>query len=225
MPLLLGVIPFGMIYGALAINAGIPSGITQAMSVIIFAGSAQFISIQLVHLGIPAVMIILTVGVVNLRHALYSASLAPYVKHLPARWKLVLAYLLTDEAYAVTITHYLNNKTIDNHDHVITSTQHWFFLASGLALWLTWQLSTATGIILGAIIPQDWSLDFTLALIFIAIVVPGLKDRPSIASALSAGVVAVITYSLPYKLGLIIAAFVGIFVGLWLETGQAIKCG
>lgn len=209
LPLLIGVIPFGMIYGALAINARLPVAVAQSMSAIVFAGSAQFIATQLFGLATPALVIILTIAVVNLRHALYSASVGPYLKSLSPLWKAILAYLLTDEAYAVAITH-LNADTPPVN-------KHWFFLGAGLGLWTSWQTSTAAGIFLGAVVPQTWSLDFTLALTFIALMVPAIKDRPALGSALSAGLTAVLTYSLPYKLWIILAAVVGILVGMVLE--------
>ncbi len=209
LPLIIGVIPFGMIYGILAIAAGLPPTIAQAMSAIIFAGSSQFIFAQLYALSVPATINILTVGVVNLRHALYSASIAPYLQNLPNRWKFVLAYLLTDEAYAVTINHYQQGDGLRN--------KHWFYLGSGLTLWTTWQFSTAAGIFLGTSIPASWSLDFTLALTFIAIVVPTLKDRASTGAAVSAGVAAVLLFNLPLKLGLLVASLLGILVGLVIE--------
>ena len=106
LPILVGVVPFGMIYGILALSMGLEAAAAQSMSYIIFAGSAQMMTVQLVGLGTPAVVMIITGFVINLRHALYSASVAPYVHHLSPAWKGILAYLLTDEAYAVTITHY-----------------------------------------------------------------------------------------------------------------------
>lgn len=208
-PLLVGVFPFGMIYGILALGAGIPQTTAQAMSSVVFAGSSQFVTAQLVHLGTPGLVIVLTIFVVNLRHALYSASIAPYIRHLPRRWKVVLAYLLTDEAYAVAISEYERTG--------VTPNGHWFFFGAGLALWSTWQVSTALGVFLGAAIPPGWGLDFTLALTFIAIVVPGLKDRPVIGAAVSASLVALAAYTLPYKLGLILAALVGVAAGMLLE--------
>lgn len=212
LPLVTGVIPFGMIYGILAVSSGLPTHTAQAMSVIIFAGSSQFVSAQLFSLSVPAVINLLTVGVINLRHALYSASISPFLQKLPNRWKWALAYLLTDEAYAVTINHYQQDENIHN--------KHWFFLGAGLTLWITWQVSTAAGIFLGASIPSSWSLDFTLALTFIALVIPTLKDRASFVAALSAGVIAVIAFNLPLKLGLLVASIVGILVGLSVE-GQS----
>lgn len=212
LPILLGVIPFGLIYGVLAITqAHLPPDVAQAMSAIVFAGSSQFVGQQLMAAGTPGVVIVLTTFVVNLRHALYSASVAPFVKPLRTRWKVLLAYLLTDEAYAVTITHYEQTDISIEH-------KHWYYFGSGLALWSTWQASTAVGIFFGAQVPDSWGLDFTLALTFIALVVPRLKDRASTGAALAASVVAIIGFALPYKLGLMVAALVGIAVGMIIEA-------
>ncbi len=209
-PILPGVIPFGMIYGVSALSAHIPPITAQAMSSVVFAGSSQFIIAQLVAVGTPPVVIVLTAFIVNIRHMLYSASLAPFVKRLPSRWKWLLAYLLTDEAYAVTITHYRKEGDVTR--------KHWYFFGAGLALWSTWQVSTAIGIFLGTQVPASWSLDFTSTLTFIALVVPALKDRASTVAALSAGFVAILVYALPFKLGLGIASLIGILIGLCVES-------
>jgi len=208
-PLLISVFPFGMIYGVLALNAGLSLAAAQSMSWMVFAGSSQFIAAKLIRDAAPAMLIILTIAVVNLRHALYSASLAPFLKKLSLRWKILLSYLLTDEAYAVTVIHY--------DAAGVTPSSHWYFFGAGLALWATWQVSTAVGIFLGAALPANWPLDFALPLTFIALVIPALKNRPAVAAAFSAGLTALLTYHLPYKLGLIVAACVGIFVGTILE--------
>ncbi len=210
LPIALSVIPFGMIYGVLALSAGLSPQLAQAMSAIVFAGSAQFIGAQLIGVGTPALVLLMTTFVVNLRHLLYSASLAPHLKHLSPLWRWLLSYLLTDEAYVVAALHYGNeNRPVTN--------KHYYFLGAGLTLWGCWQVSTAVGIFLGTQIPSNWSLDFTLALTFIALVIPNLKDHPDLASALSAGTVAVLAAGLPYKLGLMAAAMTGIIVGVWLR--------
>jgi len=213
LPLLIGVAPFGMIYGVLAISAGLMPAPAQLMSSIIFAGSAQFITAQLIGEAVPGLVIVLTIAVVNLRHMLYSASVAPYLRALPMRWKVLLSYLLTDEAYAVTILNYEKDDT--------NSSGHWFFLGAGLTLWTSWQISTAIGILLGATMPESWPLDFALPVTFIAIVVPALKDRPAIAASLTAGVVALLAYELPYKLGLMLAGLLGIAVGTFLDERKS----
>ncbi|GAB4474559.1 MAG: AzlC family ABC transporter permease [Anaerolineales bacterium] len=196
-----------MIYGVLALAAGIPPAAAQAMSAIVFAGSAQFITTQL-YASTPMLLTVLTIFVVNLRHLLYSASVAPYLQRLPVGWKFLLAYLLTDEAYAVVIADYQRNENP-------FPGSAGFFLGAGLALWSTWQASTAVGVFFGANLPQNWSIDFTLALTFIAIIVPTLKDRSLIATAAIAALTAILSAGLPYKLGLLLAALLGILGGYW----------
>lgn len=233
-PILVGVAPFGMIYGALAVTAGLPAVAAQAMSLIVFAGSAQFIAVQLFSVGAPLPVLLLTTLVVNLRHMLYSASLAPRLHHLSRRWKVTLAYLLTDEAYAVAITHYQDHDAAAARfeqapatpqpaieaagaEAIAPDSRHWYFLGAGLALWSCWQLSTAAGIFLGSQAPPSWSLDFTLALTFMALLIPALAERPAQAAALSAGIMGVIGAGWPYKLGLVVAALTGVAVGALLD--------
>ena len=213
LPLLIGVFPFGLIYGALAMDAGLSQAAAQLMSSMVFAGSSQFITTQLVREATPGLIIVLTIAIVNVRHMLYSAALAPYLTSLSTRWKALLSYLLTDEAYVPTAIHYEKNG--------VTPYSHWFLLGAGLTLWCTWQVSTALGIFFGTAIPEEWSLDFALPLTFIAMAVPVLKNRPTIAAAVSAGIVALVAYSLPYRLGLLVAALVGITVGTLLESRKS----
>ncbi|MCC6956665.1 MAG: AzlC family ABC transporter permease [Anaerolineales bacterium] len=227
LPVLVGVIPFAMIYAVLALDAGLTPGQSQAMSAIVFAGSAQIVMTQLVRLDTPGLVIILTVGIINLRHVLYSASMAPYLQPLKRGWKWLLAYLLTDEAYVVTAVYYQNSEPVYSESRAGqggapageagNDIRYWFLFGAGFSLWLSWQLSTAAGIFLGAVLPTSWSLDFTLALTFIALVVPNLRDRASVAAALAAGLIAVLAFNLPYKLGLMIAMLAGIGLGLWVE--------
>ncbi len=209
LPILLGVIPFGLIFGALAIHSSLSAVTAQVMSSVVFAGSAQFIAAQMIGAGASVVVVIMVIFVVNLRHVLYSASLAPHVKHLKAPWKMLLAYLMTDEAYAVAITHY---------DHASDATyKHWYYLGAGLTLWGTWQSSTALGILIGARLPPDWPLSFALPLTFIALIVPGLKDRANVAAAMVAGLVGLLALGLPYRTGLLLAALCGIVTGMLIE--------
>lgn len=212
LPILVGVVPFGMIYGILALSAGLHSFDAQAMSSVIFAGSSQFMTAQLIRESTPWLVIIVTGFIINLRHALYSATIAPYIKHLPRRWKTLLAYLLTDEAFAVAALNYQREG--------VTRFGHWYFFGAGLALWASWQASTAVGIFLGAQVPEAWGLDFTLPLTFIALVVPALKDKAGIVTAVVASLAALLFFGLPYKLGLIAAAALAIAAGMWMEARQ-----
>ena len=209
LPILIGVLPFGMIYGVTALGAGIPAPLAQAMSCIVFAGSAQFVIAQLIAAGTPSPVVILTACIVNIRHLLYSASVSSFTRQLHPLWKWLLAYLLTDEAYAVTISHY--QQPGDD------TQKQWYFFGAGLALWTTWQLSTAAGIFLGGQIPTSWSLDFASILTFIALVVPTLRDHASTTVALVAALTALLVIALPLKLGIVVAALIGIALGLALE--------
>jgi 4-azaleucine resistance transporter AzlC len=209
LPILVGVAPFGVIYGVVALQSGIPALAAMAMSSIVFAGSAQFLLAQLVGAGAPFLLTAGAVGLVNLRHALYSASVAPILAHLPRRWKILLAYLLTDEAYAAAIPHLMAVRP----DSPQAANAHWILLGSGFGLWAGWQVATLAGVLIGAQLPADLGLDFALPLTFIAIVVPMIETRALLAAALVAGAVAVALAALPYKVGLFIAALAGLVVG------------
>lgn len=212
-PILLGTVPFGVIFGVIGRSLNVPPEIVMAMSSVVFAGSAQLIGVQLIGAGAPAAILWLTTGIVNLRHMLYSASLAPYLKDLSPLWKWMLSYLLTDEAYAVTIVRFLKQ------DQAPSPFRHYYLFGTELTLWSTWQLGTFFGVYyLGKTIQSDRVLDFSLAVTFIAMAIPMLKDRPMVGAAIVAGVVAVLGNALPYKLGLMVAAFAGIAAGLIFES-------
>jgi 4-azaleucine resistance transporter AzlC len=209
LPMHLGVAPFGVIYGVIAIQAGIPPLAALLMSSVVFAGASQFLLAQMIGGGAPLLIAWGSVGLVNLRHALYSASVAPVLKHLPQRWKLTLAYLLTDEAYAAALPSLMSEPRSAN--------AHWVLLGSGLGLWSGWQLATAGGVLLGAGLPTDLGLDFALPLTFIAIVVPMINSRARLLAALVAGIAALLLFSLPYKIGLLLAALTGLLAGAVMQ--------
>lgn len=208
LPMHLGVVPFGVIYGVVALQSGIPPLAAFLMSSLVFAGSAQFLLAQLVGAGAPVLLSVGAVGLINLRHALYSASVAPILHALPRRWKLLLAYLLTDEAYAAAIPHLLEQPR--------SPVAHWILFGAGFALWAGWQLATLAGILLGTQLPDGLDLDFALPLTFIAIVVPMIDSRARLAAAFIAGTAAVLLAPLPYKTGLFAAALAGLGAGAFI---------
>lgn len=226
-PLLLGVAPFGMIYGIAALAAGVPAWLAQLASAVVFAGAAQLVIVQMLAAGAGFVPIALTSGLLNLRHVLYSASMAEYVRHLPRRWRLLLAYVLTDEAYAVAVLRYQRREPAppavdrgsgrggsrDTPAH--EDLRHWYFLGAGFTLWAGWQLSTAAGLLFGATIPAEWELDFAVPLTFIALLTLLLRERAGHAAALVAGLGALAFAALPYKLGLVAAIVLGLLAGAW----------
>lgn len=207
-PLVLGVVPFGVIFGTLAISAGVPALESQALSLLIFAGSAQFIAVSLIGAGTPVLIIVVTVAIVNLRHILYSIALSPHVQMLNTRWKISLAWLLTDEAFATTSLRYQQSRSHHNH---------WYFLGTGLTLWGSWQISTFFGITAVALIPTNWNLEFALPLTFMAILAPNLKDRAAWITAGTAGTLAVLLVKLPLSTGLIVSVFVALLLGAWTQ--------
>ncbi len=206
-PLLLGVIPFGVLYGVLALKSGLTVWQAQAMSTLVFAGSAQIVICQMLASHTPLVVLFAAIAVINLRHMLYSASMAPHLGKVSLGWKSLLAYLLTDEAYAVVIQRL---ATLGSH-------RQWFVLGAGLTLWLNWQASTAVGLWLGANIPARWGLDFALPLTFIALIVPAIRSRADHGAVWVAGLVSVAAFALPYKLGLIVATLAGVGMGVLLS--------
>jgi len=209
-PLLLGAVPFGMLYGISALAAGIPAWLAQLASAVVFAGAAQLVIVQMLAAGAGMLPTALTSGLLNLRHLLYSASMATYVGHLPRRWRMLLAYLLTDEAYAVAVLRYQARPPAKGPD-----LRHWYFFGAGFTLWFAWQLSTAFGLVFGAAIPPAWELDFAVPLTFIALLTLLLRERPGQAAALAAGGGVLLFAALPFKLGLVLAILAGLGAGLW----------
>ncbi len=211
-PLQLGVIPFGMLYGIGAVAAGMPVWLAQLTSMVVFAGAAQLVIVQMLSAAAGALPIGLTAALLNLRHLLYSASVAEHVRHLPRRWRVALAYLLTDEAYAVAILRYTRPAEADQ-EQAGPDLRHWYFLGCGLTLWGCWQLSTALGIAFGARIPPEWDIDFAVPLTFIALLTLLVKERAGQAAALVAALAVLALATLPFRLGLVLAIVLGLLAG------------
>ncbi|MCW5873428.1 MAG: AzlC family ABC transporter permease [Anaerolineales bacterium] len=210
-PLLVGALPFGLIYGALGIASGLSPAATAAMSLVVFAGSAQFIAVSLVAANTPALVIALTTLVVNARHMLYSATLAPQLKGLSTRWLVPLGFWLTDESFVVAAKGFEERATLEE--------RKWYLLGSELAMYTNWLLATGLGILAGQAIedPASWGLDFALVVTFIGMLVPMVKGKPELLAVLVAGVTAVLVHGLPHRAGLLLAAVLGILAGVLAE--------
>ena len=211
LPLVVGAIPFGIFFGALAVTSGLSPHGTMGMSLIVFAGSSQFIAAGLIASGSSVGIIVLTTFIVNLRHALYATTLAPHMKHLPHRWLLPLGFWLTDESFVVAANRY------DEAD--VSPYKHWFLLGSAVFMYTNWQVCTLIGLVAGQAIPDpgSWGLEFAMIVTFIGMLVPMIKNRPLLISVLAAGTVAVLANGLPNNLGLMIAALSGIIAGVISE--------
>lgn len=208
-PLLLGVIPFGLILGATAAVGTVGAALGWSTSWIIFGGAAQFVTIGLLDGGAAAAVVIATALVVQSRHFLYSAAMAPHFRSFGPGWRFTLPYLLTDQAFAVSIVAY--------GDFDDPTVKRWFYIGAATTLWVVWQITTLIGALLGAEVPESWSLDFAIPLVFLALLMPLLKNRPSLAAAVTGGVVSVVAWPAPYNLGLIIGALAGIVAGVLVE--------
>jgi 4-azaleucine resistance transporter AzlC len=211
LPLLIGAFPFGLIYGAVASTSGLSMTAAAAMSALVFAGSAQFIAVGLVSAHTPVAVIVLTTFIVNLRHMLYSATLLPYLKDLPQKWKIPLAFWLTDETFAVTAHRFQKNDS--------SACRHWYQLGSSIAMYLNWQFWCFLGLILGSRIPdaQGWGLDVAMPVTFIGMIIPFVKTIPVAVCVLTAGAASLLTLALPYKLGIVVSACAGIASGLMAQ--------
>ena len=180
-PLEIGGIPFAIIFGALAVNSGLSPAAAMGFSVFVFAGSAQFIASGLVAQGVGLPLIVFTTFIVNVRHALYGATLAPHMKHLPQRWLLPLGFWLTDETFVIVITRYNQPDT--------SPFKHWYHLGSSVIMYLNWNFWTFIGIVAGQSIPDlsQYGLAFAMDVTFIGMIMPQLKNRPMVLAALVAG--------------------------------------
>ena len=207
-PLILGVVPFALIAGISAVGAGLSPLEALGMSYIVFAGASQLAAVELIGQNAPVAVIVATALVINLRFSMYSAALAPHFHGLSLSWRGVLAYLMTDQAFAISIASYGKGRK---------SCKHWYYLGAALTMWCVWQTGTAAGVFLGARIPPSWSLEFAIPLTFLALLFPALKDRPSIGAAIVAGLLALAGHGLPYNLGLFLAAIGGIAAGVMME--------
>jgi 4-azaleucine resistance transporter AzlC len=208
LPLLLGIVPFALVAGVAAADAGLSTAQALGMSVFVFAGASQLAALDLLGSNAPLTVVVLTAAIINLRMLMYSASIAPHFRTAAGRVRAALAYFLTDQAFALTVARY----DIDD------TGQRWYYLGVSLALWSVWQVGTVVGVVVGAGVPDEWGLEFAVPLVFLALLVPALKGRESFAAGAVAGVVAVAGAGLPFNLGLILAAVVGVAAGMVTEA-------
>ena len=204
LPIQVGVFPFGIIYGVMAIEGGLTVIQAFLMSSIIFAGASQ-IAFAKLYLFVSPTSLLTSITAINLRHFLYGVSVNEYLKNLTLKWRIIFSYLLTDEAYAVSIKYFQNNSK--------SKYFYYHLLGSGLTLFFTWQVSTLIGILFGGAIPSYLNLEFIIPLSFIAIIIPMLKKKYDILACFSSGISGIILYKLDIELWIIFSALIGIFIG------------
>lgn len=209
-PLLLGLVPFGLITGVTGAAAGIDAVDMVIMSAVVYAGASQLAAISLIGVSAAPWVVLLTVGLINLRFLMYSASLAPWVQRYPPLSRLLIAYLLVDHTYALSVTRYaVESEGFNRRD---------YYLGMGVVVWLQWVLMTALGAVLGTQLPAGLQLDFAVPLSFLALVVPLVTTRPTLAAAATGGALAILLVGLPFSLGLVVATLVGVAAGTATES-------
>ena len=208
-PLMLGIVPFALVAGIAAVDAGLGLAEAVGMSVIVFAGASQLAALELLGENAPLAVVVGTAAVINLRMLMYSASIAPHFAEYGRRLRAGLAYLLTDQAYALSVAEFDANP----------ERSRWrYYFGAAASLWIVWQVGTVAGVVLGAGVPDAWGLTFAVPLVFLALLVPAMKDRPTTAAGVAGGAVAVVAAGLPLNLGLLVGALSGIAAGLIVEV-------
>ena len=209
-PLQLGVFPFGIAYGILGIEVGLTNIQTYLLSIIIFAGVSQIVFAQLFSTFTPNFMIVGTIGIVNLRHILYGVSLSSYLKKLSLKWRVILSYLITDEAFAISYKRFSEEKK--------TKYMHFHLLGSGITLWISWQISTLIGIFIGPSIPNSLNLEYVIPLSFIAIVVVSINTKIKLIVFIMSALFSILLRDLPWNLWIITSALISIIIGVLISN-------
>ena len=211
-PMLIGVAPFGLVAGATPATNGLGGGAAVGLSTVVFAGASQLAAADVLGDGGSALVATLAACTINLRMLLYSASLAPLLTKESLPRRLAAAYLLTDQAYAVSITRW--TAAGDRPERRLP-----FYFGAGLLLWLVWQISTIVGALVGAAVPEDLPLDFAVPLVFLVLLVPAITSRPAAVAALVGGGAAVAAAQAGAgPLSVMVGAVGGILAGAAAET-------
>lgn len=203
-----------MVLGVAAVDVGMGAGLAIAHSGIVFAGTSQLAALQLIQGGSTMGIILITTLVINLRMMMYSATIAPHFKSLSFGRKLLLSYFLVDQVFAFSVVRLQNEPDLKGED------LQWYYLGIGIPMGIAWIVGTAVGVFLGAILPSSLGLDFVIPLLLIAVAVPALKTKKSMLAAVIGGGLAVLGFQLPYNLGLLMGAIVGMVAGLAVELWE-----
>ena len=215
-PLMIPVVPFGIIYGVIGMELGLGTFMTLGASIIMFAGASQIVLLQLFSGGASSMVILSSVGAVNSRHLLYGAVLSEHLSTLQLFWKIILAYVMVDQAFAVSNTYFKDNKNNKN--------KHFHLLGSGFTCWTIWQISTILGIVLGSIVPEELGLSFTISLTFLALLISDFRKFKNIIVILVSGLVATIGYNtIPFKAYIIVAALSALIFAVLLTLTDSEK--
>jgi predicted branched-subunit amino acid permease len=219
-PMLVGVIPFGLVAGATPATTGLGGGVAVGLSTIVFAGASQLAAADVLADGGAALVAIVAACTINLRMLLYSASLAPHLAQEPLRRRMFMAYLLTDQAYTVSILRWSGEEATaaEGGPTPERARRVPFYLGAALLLWVNWQICTIVGILVGSAVPEDIPLDFAVPLVFLVLLIPTITTRPAAVAALVGGMAAVLGAEAGAgHLSVIVGALSGIAAGTLAE--------
>lgn len=202
---------WGIVTGVAMVKAGLTEPQAIAMSLLVYAGSAQLTALPLMAAGAPIWLIFAAGIIVNLRFLIFSAALHPFFRDLSWRKRLLLGYLTVDVSFIVFMPRFADAPKKG------TLEQHWFFIGTILSAWIVWQTASMLGIALGTIVPVSWSLEFGAVLALMAMMLPYITSRPILISVVASGLTAWLTQLWPLRLGLLAAVIVGIIAGMWAE--------
>lgn len=215
LPFVLIVIPFGLVFGAVATKAGLTIIQSMTMTVTVVAGASQLTAVAGLQDHLPTLMIILVAVAVNLRMAMYSASLTPHLGKASMPQRLLMAYLMLDQVYAVSIAKY------EQKPDMPLSAKVAYYVGVGAAIVPLWHIACLLGALLGDLIPPEYPIDFFVPTAFIAIIAPLLRKLAPLCAALTSLIIGLLCAGLPYKSGIFVAAFAAMIVGaqveLWLS--------
>ncbi|MDP5305902.1 AzlC family ABC transporter permease [Paracoccus spongiarum] len=211
-PFLIVIIPFALLFGVVALEAGMDLAQVMGFSVLVLAGASQFTAVQLLSDNAPAIIVILSGLAVNLRMAMYSASLSPWLRRASARQKAWIAYALIDQSYALAIQHY------ERHPRLSLDQRLAYFAGTAVALCLPWMAASWLGATVGQAIPDDIALDFAMPITFLAMIAPMLRTVAHLVACFVAVAGALAFAGLPSGLGLLIAAPIGMVAGALVEA-------
>ncbi len=204
LPLLIPVVPFGIIFGAIGIELGFGAFETYATSLIIFSGASQIIFLQLLTAGASSFVAITSSSVVSTRHLLYGAVMIQYLNKLSLFWKISLSYILTDQSFAVSNEYF--KKNLKNNF------KHYHLLGSGITLWFVWQVTTIIGILLGSIVPDKLGLTFAIPLTFLALLINYIRKIDHLIIIISSGILSVMFYDFPFKSYIILSSILSLIL-------------
>ncbi|WP_136441750.1 AzlC family ABC transporter permease [Pacificoceanicola onchidii] len=210
-PFLLVVVPFAALFGVIATEAGLSVFETLSFSVVVIAGAAQFTAMQLMTDNAPTVVVLISALAVNLRMAMYSASITPHLGPLPFWKRAVVGYFLVDQTYAASVLEY------DRKPDMTVSEKFAYFLGVVTPICPPWYAATIAGAYMGNIIPANLGFDMVLPIAFLAMLGPALRTRAHVFAALAATALALLFAWVPYNLGLLIAGIGGMIVGAEAE--------